>query len=134
MEARSRCRLGRGARLGERRQKEPENFEEIDGALLAYFGEDSEEMKHGLGNLTLLDSGTNRSYKNAVFAVKRSTLLGHDKSGIFVPLCTRNVFLKAYSQTVGNPILWSNEDSEAYLKQINETFFRFFETLELQGQ
>lgn len=119
---------------GERRQKEPETFEEIDGALLAYFGEDSEEMKHGLGNLTLLDSGTNRSYKNAVFAVKRSTLLGHDKSGIFVPLCTRNVFLKAYSQTVGNPILWSNEDSEAYLKQINETFFRFFETLELQGQ
>lgn len=116
---------------GERRQKEPETFEEIDGALLAHFGENKEESRHGLGNLTLLDSGTNRSYKNAVFAVKRNTLLNHDNSGIFVPICTRNVFLKAYSKTVGSPVLWSEEDSEAYRRQINVTLFYFFKNSEL---
>lgn len=122
------------AAKGERRQGEAESFEEIDGALLAHFEENSTEPEHGLGNLTLLDSGTNRSYKNAVFAVKRSTLLEHDKSGIFVPLCTRNVFLKAYSRTVGNPVLWSTEDSQAYRRQIDDTLFCFFNNSEPQGR
>jgi Protein of unknown function DUF262/Protein of unknown function (DUF1524) len=119
---------------GGRKKESTESFEEIDGALLAHFGENNVEPEHGLGNLTLLDSRTNRSYKNAAFAVKRKTLLGHDRSGIFVPLCTRNVFLKAYSRAVGNPVLWSSEDAKAYLHQIGETLARFFNKMDSTGQ
>ena len=76
--------------------------------VLQYFGEAAAgEAEQGIGNLTLLDEHTNRSYKNAVFAVKRHRLLTLDQAGIFVPLCTRNVFLKCYSPQVDNAMFWS---------------------------
>ena len=108
---------------------EPESrdtFEEIDGKILSYFNEAVDGPDHDLANLTLLDSRTNRGYRNAVFAVKRDLLLKHDRSGIFVPLCTRNVFLKCYSRTVGNVMFWTNEDARDYLNAISGTLTRFF--------
>ena len=104
------------------------NFEKVEGKILGHFKEAkaTDSPDHDLANLTLLDSRTNRSYQNAVFAVKRSILLQNDKSGIFVPLCTRNVFLKCYSKPVGNPIFWTKKDAEAYLNSITETLTKFF--------
>ena len=110
-------------------ETEPENratFEEIDGQILSYFEEAADGPDHDLANLTLLDSRTNRGYRNAVFAVKRDILLKHDRSGIFVPLCTRNVFLKCYSRAVGNAIFWREEDARDYLDAISETLTLFF--------
>lgn len=103
-----------------------DSFEEIDSEILRYFGENEAGPDHALANLTLLDRGTNRGYRNAVFAVKRKLLLDLDKSGIFVPLCTRNVFLKCYSGTVGNAIFWNGEDAQDYLKAISWVLTRFF--------
>lgn len=75
-----------------------EIFDPLYEKVLKYFHEATQgETEHGIANLTLLDEHTNRSYKNAVFAVKRHRLLDLDQAGIFVPLCTRNVFLKCYS-------------------------------------
>jgi len=76
--------------------------------------------------LTLLDSNTNRSYKNAVYAVKRKRLLELDQAGTFVPLCTRNVFLKCYSPKATNLLFWEDEDREAYLEVIVQTLVKFF--------
>ena len=93
-------------------ETQPENqitFEEIDGEILSFFKEAQEAPDNDLANLTLLDSRTNRGYRNAVFAVKRDILLKHDRSGIFVPLCTRNVFLKCYSHAAGNSMFWMKE-------------------------
>lgn len=101
-------------------------FEEIDAAILAYFNEAAEGPDHELANLSLLDSRTNRGYRNAIFAVKRDVLLKHDRSGIFVPLCTRNVFLKYYSRVVGNVMFWNEEDARDYLDAISKTLTRFF--------
>lgn len=102
------------------------NFEEIDGKILSFFKEATDGPDHDLANLTLLDSRTNRGYRNAVFAVKRSVLLKNDRSGIFVPLCTRNVFLKCYSRTVGNVMFWTEQDAQDYLDSISQTLTRFF--------
>ena len=102
------------------------DFEKIDGKILSFFKEVTDGPDHHLTNLTLLDSGTNRGYRNAVFAVKRSILLKNDKSGIFVPLCTRNVFLKCYSPTVGNVMFWTKQDAQDYLNSITGTLTRFF--------
>ena len=101
-------------------------FDPLYDRVLGYFHEDDEGGEDGLSNLTLLDQGTNRSYKNAVFAVKRQRLLELDKSGIFVPLCTRNVFLKCYSAQVDNVMFWSGQDAEAYGEVIIETLTKFF--------
>lgn len=103
-----------------------EDFGKIDGDLLAHFGEATAEPDHALGNLTLLDSRTNRSYKNAVFAVKRKQLLLRDRAGVFVPLCTRNVFLKCYSREVGNVMFWTNDDARDYFEAITHTLAQFF--------
>jgi hypothetical protein len=102
-------------------------FEPLYKRVLAVFNEtDDEEVSDGISNLTLLDQNTNRSYKNAVFAVKRDKLLSLDQSGIFVPLCTRNVFLKCYGPQVDNVMFWGEEDRAAYQRVMIDTLVGFF--------
>lgn len=74
-----------------------------------------------ISNLTLLDSATNRSYKNAVFPLKRSTIIEREKTGTFIPLCTKNVFMKFYNKDVSQMSIWGKEDREAYLNDILTT-------------
>jgi hypothetical protein len=104
-----------------------EKFDSLYEEILQRFGEDTEgDAVHGIANLTLLDEHTNRSYKNAPFAIKRQQLLTLDQHGIFVPLCTRNVFLKCYSPQVDNVMFWSEEDQQGYLDAITKVMVDFF--------
>lgn len=104
-----------------------EEFDALYDALLEHFEEAiGGPVEHGIGNLTLLDSQTNRSYKNAVFAVKRWRLLHLDQAGIFIPLCTRNAFLKAYSPHVGHSIVWTPRDQEMYEHAVTATLTALF--------
>lgn len=106
-------------------------FELLYERVIKYFREsDDADTDHSIANLTLLDSGTNRSYKNAVFAVKRKRLLELDQAGIFVPLCTRNVFLKCYRPQADNVMFWSKDDREAYQEVIVKTLVKFFDKQE----
>ena len=105
-----------------------ELFEPLYAKVRKVFDEtEDDETDHRIANLTLLDRETNRSYKNAVFAVKRQRLLSLDQAGIFVPLCTRNVFLKCYSPSVDNLMFWSTDDRNGYLDAIEKTLVRFFQ-------
>jgi len=65
-----------------------------------------------LGNLTLLDVKTNLTYKNKPFDEKRKILLKRESEGLFVPLCTKNVFLKAYSTDPGDMNKWTGTDED----------------------
>lgn len=104
-----------------------EVFDPLYQRVVEYFHEaNSGEAEQGISNLTLLDESTNRSYKNAPFAVKRQRLLDLDKAGIFVPLCTRNVFLKCYSHQVDNMMFWGEDDRNGYLAAITDVFVDFF--------
>lgn len=104
-----------------------EIFDPLYDKVLVYFQENvDDQADHSIANLALLDEHTNRSYKNAVFAVKRQRLLTLDQDGIFVPLCTRNVFLKCYSPQVDNVIFWSSADRDGYQKAIAESLVSFF--------
>ena len=82
--------------------------------------------ENGLGNLALLDAETNRSYKNALFAVKRKTIIERDKGAVFIPVCTKNVFLKMYSNEVGlkNMQRWDTVDAECYLDEIKRVLIK----------
>lgn len=97
-------------------------FGKLYGKIVSYFKEDyqsdSDKPKgptNYLSNLTLLDSYTNRSYQNAVFPVKRKQILGNDIDGLFVPVCTKNVFLKYYSNQLNDVLFWQQSDAAAYL-------------------
>ena len=72
-----------------------------------------------IGNLTLLDSKTNRSYKESSFDIKRKIIIDREAKGLFVPLCTKNVFLKVYSDDLSNMSQWTDQDKEDYKKAIN---------------
>lgn len=102
-------------------------FDLLYDEVIMHFDEhESTEAENGLGNLALLDSGTNRGYKNAVFPIKRRRLLQRDQEGTFVPLCTRNAFLKCYSEKVENMFFWGTADQADYLAAIVSTLARFF--------
>lgn len=68
----------------------------------------------GISNLALLDEKTNKSYKNAVFPLKRKRIIDLDKSGGFVPLCTKNVFLKYFSDYPPKVSFWTDDDRKKY--------------------
>lgn len=89
--------------------------------------DDTDESDDTLGNLTLLDAETNRSYKEAPYQEKREELLEREKRGLFVPLCTKNVFLKAYSTELDDMTKWNDHDKETYVNNIVEILDLFFD-------
>lgn len=94
-----------------------------------YFSDTKEEGEafdiDNLSNLALLDSSTNRGYGKAPFPQKRTTIIKRDEEGTFIPLCTRNVFLKYYSPHTNSLLFWSATDRKNYLDKIEETLKNF---------
>lgn len=102
-------------------------FDAVYEKILRHFQEVGEdEADNGISNLALLDSATNRSYKNAVFAVKRHRVLSLDRDGVFVPLCTRNVFLKCYNPQVDHVMFWTQKDRDGYRQAMIDMLHAFF--------
>ena len=78
---------------------ENDNFNSTFKLVQKHFKEDSQtEEKNDISNLALLDSTTNRSYGNSFFPIKRKRIIENDSKGIFVPIATKNLFLKYYSK------------------------------------
>jgi Protein of unknown function DUF262 len=72
---------------------------------------------HSVTNLALLSSGANSAIGNAVFEVKRRRVLELDKKGAYIPICTRQVFLKYYTDADAQQVhFWSAQDRESYLQ------------------
>lgn len=111
----------------------------------------SDEEKNQLWNFCLLDKSTNRSYGNSIFPIKRRIIMGKElgekydvaveynkdkqmqievikREGniAYVPTCTMNVFLKAYTSTTTSAREWTRSDAEAYLQQIYDTLHEKF--------
>ncbi|MEU4557478.1 DUF262 domain-containing protein [Actinoplanes sp. NPDC023936] len=72
-----------------------------------------------IANLALLDGGDNSALSNSVFAVKRAAILARDRDGSYIPVCTRNAFLKYYSPADEHQMhFWSANDREHYMQEI----------------
>lgn len=91
-----------------------------------YDPSNGEAVDNSIGNLTLLDRYTNRSYKNAIFPIKRKHIIELDKKAIYAPLCTKNVFLKYYSKDLDNMLYWRSEDSQDHQDAIIEIIAEYF--------
>jgi hypothetical protein len=72
---------------------------------------------HSLTNLALLSVGDNSALGNSVFEVKRRRILELDQKGAYIPICTRQVFLKYYTNADAQQVhFWSTQDRESYLE------------------
>ncbi len=80
-----------------------------------------------IGNLTLLDAATNRSYGNAYFPIKRLRIIDNDRDGVFIPIATKNVFLKYYTRHSDKMLYWSQDDANDYFESIAETLKDYLE-------
>jgi len=116
------------------KNQKQQNFNAVYEKVSDYFNEsDNESEKQSnkldnintISNLALLDATTNRSYGNAFFPIKRKRIIENDKNGIFVPICTKNLFLKYYSKKLGEVMYWNNDDANDYLQAIKETLSDF---------
>lgn len=95
--------------------------------------QDNERMH--IWNLALLDEKTNKTYHNYLFCLKREFVINKEK-GIachldddgtikidgketaFVPPCTKQVFLKYYTNSSNNLLNWGKKDAVAYIEDI----------------
>lgn len=90
-------------------------FKELFEDIVAHFNSEiKDDDINDISNLSLLDSETNRGYKNAVFPFKRKTIISRDKEGVFIPICTKNVFLKYFSEYPPKISFWCQDDREKY--------------------
>lgn len=106
-------------------------FDQLYGEVARWLHEGDqieEENKDGLGNLALLDERTNKSYKNAFFAVKRMTIIDLDRRGRFIPIATKNLFLKYYTRFPMSMLYWSSMDAKDYLSTIEQQLKKFYPT------
>lgn len=103
------------------------SFENIYKHIIKLYDPNDEEIvDNSIGNLTLLDSHTNRSYKNSIFPIKRKHIIELDKKAIYVPLCTKNVFLKYYSTDIDKMLYWNSNDRDDHQEAMINTMTEFF--------
>ncbi len=82
---------------------------------------------HTIANLALLSHGDNAALGNAVFEVKRQKVLELDRTGEYIPVCTRNVFLKYYADADAvQPHFWGPLDKTSYLREIKSKLQDYF--------
>lgn len=108
-----------------------EKFRELELALEPFFTLNAqgtgESDSHSIANLALLDCRDNSALSNSWFEVKRRLVLDRDRDGSYIPVCTRNVFLKYYTRERAQQIhYWSLQDREAYLEAIENELEPYF--------
>ena len=112
--------------------KEPNklNFNELYKGVLAELDKQLGELKINdsdkdkLGNLVLLDRHTNRSYHNALYPKKRRTIISSPR---YIPVCTRQTFMKYYNKNKDIKMLaWTKDDFADYMNDINRKLSIYF--------
>lgn len=117
-----------------------EEFNDLRKIMINDNAEEDFSKDDKIRNLCLLDSTTNRTYKNSLFITKREMILKKakgemDKDDYVYPLllCTERIFLKFYSNVDSDDNLnfWTLNNREAYLKDILKKVTEF---LKLKGE
>ncbi len=84
------------------------------------------EYLHSIANLALLNTSDNAALNNSTFDVKRNAIVNMDKTGQYIPFCTKMVFLKYYTPSAKNQLhFWGQADRMAYVENINRVLGRY---------
>lgn len=102
-----------------------DEFNSVSTLVMSIFsaGDDNSQI-HSLSNMALLTVGENAALNNSAFDVKREEVIKLDKNGDYIPVCTRNVFLKYYSNSDTKMHFWSVEDRKSYINAINDILYK----------
>ena len=96
-------------------------LEEIEQML------ESREEIHKIGNLALLNQSINRSIKDSSFRKKREVVNQASKGqkSQFVPIATKKVFNKEFSEGLENPYFFTPKDQDKYFEAIKKAIEKF---------
>ncbi|MDE7365478.1 MAG: DUF262 domain-containing HNH endonuclease family protein [Ruminococcus sp.] len=86
----------------------------------------TDDPDDNIGNLTLLSAEINRSYQNAPFSEKRMVIIERDAKGMFIPICTKNIFLKQYTKNLKQMDMWDKNDKNDYKSEMWNTLETFW--------
>lgn len=106
-----------------------ELFEPLFSKIVSKLSENEyvEEI-HTIDNMALLSAKDNSTLSNSTFDVKRNKIIEMDKTIDYIPVCTRRVFLKYYTDSDKNQLhFWGHADRKAYIENINEVLGKYFE-------
>ena len=95
---------------------------------------DTISNKDAMGNLALLDSATNRSYKNAIFPAKRRRILLELPEEVrqgrkYVPPATEAAFAKTFSPSAAQMRYWGESDAKMYRQAMKDLFDGFMNSV-----
>lgn len=101
----------------------------------------SEHLENGIMNMALLDEQTNKAYKNVIFPMKRKYIMDKMGRDNFVPICTKNVFLKYYTGEVTQFYVWDENDRNCYFDKMCSSIYEYLtgnsvneEIVEVEGE
>lgn len=106
-----------------------ELFTPIFNEVIAELSENGivEEI-HTLDNMALLSVNNNSTLNNSTFDVKRNKIISMDKTIEYIPVCTRRVFLKYYTDSDKNQLhFWGEADRKAYIQNMNDVLKTYLE-------
>ena len=80
-----------------------------------------------LDNMALLSTKDNSTLNNSTFDVKRNRIIAMDQTINYIPVCTKRVFLKYYTQSADNQLhFWGKADRKAYIQNMNDVLKPYF--------
>ena len=100
-------------------------FTELSDHITHLLSEKNEtvEYVHALSNMALLQASANSALNNGLFDAKRREIIKMDSKGLYIPYCTKMVFLKYYSLEKQDKVsfhFWGAPDRRAYIDKMNE--------------
>jgi hypothetical protein len=106
-------------------------FKVLGNKIIALLPKDEEEESnfylHKIENMALLGLSENIILGNSVFEAKRRKIVAMDKEGAFLPVATKRIFLKYYTNEGNNKYsIWTKEERENYKEDIRETLKLYF--------
>jgi len=102
---------------------EYDEFIELQNEIFEKYSDDINV--HSIDNLALLAIDDNSTLNNNIFPIKRDKIIELDERGSFIPICTKNVFLKYYTKDVTQSVKWTEKDRKAYLNEIKSNLKDF---------
>jgi len=109
--------------LLELKKIEKSEFDNLQNKIFKQFSDEIDI--HTIDNLALLSKSDNSSLSNSIFPAKRDKIKQLDENGKFIPLGTKNVFMKYYSNNVRENLTWNKEDRINYLKELEDKLKEF---------
>ncbi|SNR33126.1 DUF262 domain-containing protein [Flavobacterium sp. ov086] len=94
-------------------------FNALEDEIFLKYSDKSKE--HSIQNMALLSKDDNSALNNNIFPIKKDKIKQLDEKGSFIPMGTKNVFMKYYSKNVEQNVSWNTEDQRAYYNELEKT-------------